>query len=166
MDIKDSQGNTLYRDKKGFTHSSPWERNDANERIEQERLRIAEIDAARAKIRKENAVRKYGNLGRHIVILGCTLLIPGLLAVLFLFNSDWNKNVSFHNNVALVAFPLCLVGYYITHIGVTRAERWKDLDAAYLAFLAKVRSVIYTIVAICFCSIVILSIVYNKFLSH
>jgi hypothetical protein len=127
---------------------------------------MAEIQAAKAKIRKENAVRKYGNLGRHIVIFGCTLLIPGLLAVLFLFNSDWNKNVSFHTNIALVAFPLCLVGFYITYIGVTRAERWKDLDAAYLAFLDKARSVIYTIVTVCFCSIVLALIVYTELLSH
>lgn len=161
MNIKDAQGNTLYRDKSGFTHYTTADRNEANDRIEKERKRIGEIEAARTKIRKERAVIKYGNLGRHIVIFGCTLLIPGLLAVLFLFNSDWNKNVSFHTNVALVAFPLCFVGFYITHIGVTRAERWKALDAAYIEFLDKVRLVIVTIVSICVCSIAIWSMIYN-----
>ena len=161
MTIKDAQGNTLYRDKNGSTHYTPWDRSAANERIEQEDKRAAEVAAARAKIRKENAVRKYGTLGRHIIIFGCTLLLPGLLAVLFLFNSDWNKNVSFHTNVALVAFPLCLVGFYITHLGVTRADRWKALEVAYLAFLDKVRLVIGTIIAICVGSIVLLSMIYN-----
>lgn len=135
---RDIYGNKLYRDKKGFLHHSYDSCDRANEKIEKELALQAEH---RRKILAHMA-KQYGYLGRLLLLCGGFLAFFGLLIAWMLYSAKSGRNSDVYELLAVVSFVMCFAGFYIASIGVSRAERWKALDAAYCAFFDKVRLVI------------------------